>query len=386
MPEQQPETTAITAGRDASGALSPTIWTSTTWQSSGLDDTSKAATSIHKTGNYARYSNPSVRDFERAIAELEGAEDALAFGSGMGAISSIILALCSTGDHIVAQSQLYGGTVAFLNGPCKRLGIDVTFVDGSKPGAFAAAVKPGKTMLVLAESPSNPQMGVVDFAELASIKGPYTVVDSTLATPLGQSPLAHGVSLVMHSATKGIAGHNDATLGVVAGEKELIDAIWTYAVLHGATASPYDAVNGLRGIRTLGVRLAHQCNSAMELATRLTTHKAISAVHYPGLSTHPQHALAAKQMRQFGSLLSFEVVGGKDAARKVVDGLKLVRPAVSLGGPETLICHPASSTHVGVSLEDQVVAGVTQGLLRVSVGLESATDVIADFQQVLASL
>jgi cystathionine beta-lyase/cystathionine gamma-synthase len=386
VPEQQPETTAITAGRDASGALAPTIWTSTTWQSSGLDDTSKAATSIHKTGNYARYSNPSVRDFERAVAELEGAEDALAFGSGMGAISSIILALCSTGDHIVAQSQLYGGSVAFLNGPCKRLGIDVTFVDGSKPGAFAAAVKPGKTMLVLAESPSNPQMGVVDFSELASIKGPYTVVDSTLATPLGQSPLAHGVSLVMHSATKGIAGHNDATLGVVAGEKDLIDAIWTYAVLHGATASPYDAVNGLRGIRTLGVRLAHQCNSAMELATRLTTHKAISAVHYPGLSTHPQHALATKQMRQFGSLLSFEVVGGKDAARKVVDGLKLVRPAVSLGGPETLICHPASSTHVGVSPEDQLTAGITQGLLRVSVGLESATDLIADFQQVLASL
>ena len=386
MPEQQPETTAITAGRDDSGALSPTIWTSTTWQSSGLDDTSKAATSVHSTGNYARYSNPSVRDFERAIAELEGAEDALAFGSGMGVITSIILALCSTGDHIVAQSQLYGGTVAFLNGPCKRFGIDVTFVDGTKPGAFAAAVKPGKTMLVLAESPSNPQMGVVDFSELASIKGPYTVVDSTLATPLGQNPLAHGVSLVMHSATKGIAGHNDATLGVVAGEKDLIDAIWTYAVLHGATASPYDAVNGLRGIRTLGVRLAHQCNSAMELATYLTSHKAISAVHYPGLPTHPQHALAAKQMRQFGSSLSFDIAGGKDAARKVVDGLKLVRPAVSLGGPETLICHPASSTHVGVSPEDQANAGITQGLLRVSVGLESTTDVIADFQQVLANL
>lgn len=386
MPKQQPETTAVTAGRDASGALSPTIWTSTTWQSSGLDDTSKAATSVHTTGNYARYSNPSVRDFERAVAELEGAEDALAFGSGMGAITSIILALCSTGDHIVAQSQLYGGTVAFLNGPCKRLGIEVTFVDGLQPGAFAAAVKPGRTMLVLAESPSNPQMGVVDFSELASIKGPYTVVDSTLATPLGQNPLAHGVSLVVHSATKGIAGHNDATLGVVAGEKDLIDALWAYAVLHGATASPYDAVNGLRGIRTLGVRLAHQCSSARELATFLASHKAISAVHYPGLPTHPQHALAAKQMRQFGSLLSFDVVGGKDAARKVVDGLKLVRPAVSLGGPETLICHPASSTHVGVSPEDQATAGITQGLLRVSVGLESATDVIADFQQVLANL
>lgn len=386
MPEQQPETTAITAGRDASGALSPTIWTSTTWQSSGLDETSKAAVAVHKTGNYARYSNPSVRDFERAVAELEGAEDALAFGSGMGAITSIILALCSTGDHIVAQSQLYGGTVAFLNGPCKRLGIDVTFVDGSKPGAFVSAVKQGKTMLVLAESPSNPQMGVVDFSELASIKGPFTVVDSTLATPLGQNPLAHGVSLVVHSATKGIAGHNDATLGVVAGEKDLIDSLWSYAVLHGATASPYDAVNGLRGIRTLGVRLAHQCSSAMELATYLASHKAISAVHYPGLPTHPHHALASKQMRQFGSLLSFDVAGGKDAARKVVDGLKLVRPAVSLGGPETLICHPASSTHVGVSPEDQVTARITQGLLRVSVGLESTEDVIADFQQVLATL
>lgn len=386
MPKQQPETTAITAGRDASGALSPTIWTSTTWQSGGLDETSTAATSVHKTGNYARYSNPSVRDFERAIAELECAEDALAFGSGMGAISSIILALCSTGDHIVAHSQLYGGTTAFLNGPCKRLGIDVTFVDGTKPGAFAAAVKPGKTMLILAESPSNPQMGIVDFNELANIKGPYTVVDSTLATPLGQNPLAHGVSLVVHSATKGIAGHNDATLGVIAGEKDLIDAIWAYAVLHGATASPYDAVNGLRGIRTLGVRLAHQCNTALQLAQALSTHKSVSAVHYTGLSSHPQHALAASQMRHFGSLLSFDVVGGKDAARKVVDGLKLVRPAVSLGGPETLICHPASSTHVGVSPEDQLASGITQGLLRVSIGLESATDVIADFQQVLANL
>jgi cystathionine beta-lyase/cystathionine gamma-synthase len=386
VPKQQPETTAITTGRDDSGALSPTIWTSTTWQSSGLDETSKSAVSVHQTGNYARYSNPSVRDFERAIAELEGAEDALAFGSGMGAISSIILALCSTGDHIVAQSQLYGGTVAFLNGPCKRLGINVTFVDGAKPGAFAAAVKPGKTMMVLAESPSNPQMGIVDFSELAAIKGPYTVVDSTLATPLGQNPLTHGVSLVVHSATKGIAGHNDATLGVVAGEKDVIDAIWTYSVLHGATASPYDAVNGLRGIRTLGVRLAHQCNSAIELATYLASHKATSAVHYPGLSIHPQHALAAQQMRQFGSLLSFEISGGKESARKVVDGLKLVRPAVSLGGPETLICHPASSTHVGVLPEDQATAGITQGLLRVSVGLESTADVIADFQQVLASL
>ena len=344
QPKVQPETTAITSGRDASGSLAPTLWSSTTWQSAGLDDSTKHALATHKSGNYARYSNPTVRLFEEAVAELEGAEDALAFGSGMGAVSSVILALCSSGDHIVAHNQLYGGTIAFLNGPCARLGIDVTFVDGSKPGALAAAVRPGKTMLVIAESPSNPQMGLVDLAELGAIKGPFTLVDSTLATPLGQQPLSYGVSLVLHSATKGIAGHNDAMLGVVAGEKELIDSIWGYSVMHGATASPHDALNGLRGIRTLGVRIAHQCESALAIATFLSSHKQVTAVHYPGLPLHPQHSLAAKQMRRFGSVLSFEIAGGKDVARKVLDALQIVRPAVSFGGPETLICHPASST------------------------------------------
>ena len=383
MPKHEPETTAITSGRDGSGSLSPALWTSTTWQSAGLDASNKHALATHKSGNYARYGNPTVRAFEEAVAELEGAQDALAFGSGMGAIASVVFALCSSGDHIVAHNQLYGGTVAFLNGPCKRMGIDVTFVDGSKPGALAAAVVKGKTMLVIAETPSNPQMGLVDLAEIGAIKGPFTLVDSTLATPLGQQPLSYGVSLVVHSATKGIAGHNDAMLGVVAGEKELIDAIWGYSVLHGATASPFDALNGLRGIRTLGVRLAHQCSSALSIATVLSQHPRVSAVHYPGLAAHPQHALAVRQMRQFGSLLSFEISGGKDAARKVVDGVRLVRPAVSLGGPETLICHPASSTHVGMPQDAQIESGIMDGMLRVSVGLESTADIVADLQQAL---
>ena len=383
MPKHEPETTAITSGRDGSGSLSPALWTSTTWQSAGLDASNKHALATHKSGNYARYGNPTVRAFEEAVAELEGAQDALAFGSGMGAIASVVFALCSSGDHIVAHNQLYGGTVAFLNGPCKRMGIDVTYVDGSKPGALAAAVVKGKTMLVIAETPSNPQMGLVDLAEVGAIKGPFTLIDSTLATPLGQQPLSYGVSLVVHSATKGIAGHNDAMLGVVAGEKELIDAIWGYSVLHGATASPFDALNGLRGIRTLGVRLAHQCSSALSIATALSQHPRVSAVHYPGLATHPQHALAVRQMRQFGSLLSFEISGGKDAARKVVDGVRLVRPAVSLGGPETLICHPASSTHVGMPQDAQIESGIIDGMLRVSVGLESTADIVADLQQAL---
>ena len=383
QPKVQPETTAITSGRDASGSLAPTLWSSTTWQSAGLDDSTKHALATHQSGNYARYSNPSVRLFEEAVAELEGAEDALAFGSGMGAVSSVILALCSSGDHIVAHNQLYGGTIAFLNGPCARLGIEVTYVDGSKPGAIAAAVRPGKTMLVIAESPSNPQMGLVDLAELGAIKGPFTLVDSTLSTPLGQQPLSYGVSLVLHSATKGIAGHNDAMLGVVAGEKELIDSIWGYSVMHGATASPHDALNGLRGIRTLGVRIAHQCESALVVATWLTSHKQVTAVHYPGLPAHPQHTLAVKQMRRFGSVLSFEIAGGKDAARKVLDALQIVRPAVSFGGPETLICHPASSTHIGVATDAQIASGITDSMLRLSIGLEATSDIIADLQNAL---
>ena len=383
MSNHQPETTAITSGRDDSQSLAPPIWTSTTWQSSGLEESRQHALATHQVGNYARYSNPTVRAFERAIAELEGAEDALAFGSGMGAVTSVILALCSKGDHIVAQRQLYGGTVAFLNGPCARFGIDVTFVDGSKQGAFSEAVIPGKTMLVIAESPSNPQMGLVDFDELARIKGPYTLVDSTLATPLGQRPLDFGVSLVMHSATKGIAGHNDAMLGVVAGEKELIDSIWGYSVMHGATASPFDANNGLRGIRTLGVRLAQQCTSAQAIAEALGANNGISAVNYPGLSSHPQHALAKRQMRRFGSVLSFEIAAGFEGAKSFLSKLSLIRPAVSLGGPETLACHPASSTHVGMSATDQQTAGITPGLIRLSLGLEDTRDLLADITSAL---
>jgi cystathionine beta-lyase/cystathionine gamma-synthase len=383
MSSQHPETTAITAGRDDSGSLAPALWPSTTWQSSGLDDSRDAAIAVHETGNYTRYANPTVRAFEQAVATLEGAEDALATASGMGAIATAIFALCSAGDHVVAQRQLYGGTVALLNGPCKRFGIDVSFVDGTSPGALAAAVKPGKTMLVIAETPSNPLLGITSLDELSSIKGPYTMVDSTLATPLGQSPLRHGVSLVMHSATKGIAGHNDAMLGVLAGEKDLIDALWGYSVMHGATASASDALNGLRGIRTLGVRFARQCETAVTIARALHTTKGVLQVNYPGLESHPQHQLAKHQMSAFGTVLSFEIEGGIERARTMLGRLSLVRPAVSLGGPETLVCHPATSTHVSMTSEDQEAAGITAGLLRLSVGLEDSNDVVADLQRAL---
>jgi cystathionine beta-lyase/cystathionine gamma-synthase len=239
-------------------------------------------------------------------------------------------------------------------------------------------------MLVIAETPANPQLSLVDLAELGAIKGPFTLVDSTFATPVGQQPLRYGVDLVVHSATKGICGHNDATLGVVAGGSDLLDAIWAYAVLHGATASPFDALNALRGIRTLPVRLARQSDTALRLAEVLAGHPAVAQVNYPGLPTHPQHDLAKRQMTEFGGVLSFELTGGLDAGRRFVEGVRLAMMASSLGGPETLVSSPANSTHVGLTPEEKAAAGISDGLVRVSVGLEHPDDLVADFARALA--
>jgi cystathionine beta-lyase/cystathionine gamma-synthase len=381
----QPATRAITSGRAHSGrSLAPALWASSVWQSENMTDARRRATGTRSGEFYSRYSNPTVRSFEDAVAELEGAEASLAFASGMGAISSVVLALCSSGDHIVAQRNLYAATLAFLQGPCARFGIEVTFVDGTQPGAFAEAVRPGRTMMVLAETPSNPCLQLVDLDELGALRGPITVVDSTFATPLGQQPLAHGVHLSLHSATKGIAGHNDATLGVISGERDLVDAVWAYSVLHGATPSPFDALNALRGIRTLAVRTNHQSASAQFLSESLQRHPLVSAVHYPGLHTHPQHDLAKRQMRQFGTVFAFELAGGSAAVDQFLSKVQLLRVATSLGGPETLVCHPATTTHASLTPEEAAAQGVTPGLLRVSVGLEDPADLLADFQQALA--
>lgn len=381
-----PDTHAITSGRDDSRSLSPAIWPNSVWKSDSLADATQRATGLRSDTFYSRYANPTVTHFENAVADLEGAESALAFGSGMGAIASMILAFCGSGSHIVAQNNLYGATLSFLNGPCARFGIETTFVDPAVPGSFAAAVVPGKTMLVIAETPSNPRLAVTNLSELGAIRGPFTVVDSTLATPMGQRPLDFGVDIVLHSATKGISGHNDALLGVIAGEKDLVDAVWGYAIMHGAVASPYDAANGLRGIRTLGVRTERQNKSALILARSLEGHlKALSVAH-PFLESHPQHALAREQMRLGGTVLAVELSGGFDACQAFVSTMKLVRIATSFGGPETLVCHPATSTHVGLSPEALQTMGVTEGLLRFSIGLEDADDLVDDVHRSLAAL
>jgi cystathionine beta-lyase/cystathionine gamma-synthase len=332
---------------------------------------------------YTRYGNPTIAAFEEAMAELEGAEAARAFSSGMGAISAVVLGLCSSGDHIVTQRQLYAGTQLLFEMVCPRFGIDVTFVDCREPGAFAGAVRPGKTVLVLAETPANPKLDLVDLEELGQLAGPVVAVDSTFATPLATRPLDYGVDLVIHSATKGLGGHNDASVGVVAGSEELISWIWGFAVLQGANASPYDATNALRGLRTLAARLRQQTETAQRIAEMLEGRAEVAAVSYPGLPSHPQFELARRQMRSAGTLLSFDVHGDESTVTVFVESLRLGQLATSLGGPETLLTHPASTTHVNLSPAELDAAGITAGTVRMSVGLEHADDLVADLEQAL---
>lgn len=386
-PELHPETRAIRAGRsDNDTALAPILWATTTFVTPTVEEGRRMATGVGASRFYSRYGNPTVAGFEDAIAQLEGAETARAFASGMGAISAIVLGLCSSGDHIVAQRQLYAGTQLLLQTACPRFGIDVTFVDATEPGSFAAAIRPGKTTLVFAETPANPRLDLVDLDELGAIAGPITVVDSTLATPLSQQPLAHGVDLVVHSATKAIAGHNDATLGVVAGSSELVDWLYSFAVLQGANASPFDAMNGLRGLRTLGVRLRQQTEGAAELVTFLEAHPAVSDVRWPGSPSHPQHQLAVRQLVHFGGLVTFDLRGGLVAGTTFVESLAIAQLATSLGGPETLVTHPASTTHVNLTPDELAANGISPGTVRLSVGLEHPGDLVADFGRALAEV
>jgi cystathionine beta-lyase/cystathionine gamma-synthase len=381
------DTRAIRAGRRHDGdSLAPVLWSTTTFRPQSVADARRKALSARPTNFYTRYGNPTVAAFEEAVASLEGAEAARAFSSGMGALTGVVLGLCSTGSHIVATRQLYGGTRQLLEGVCPRFGIEVTFVDGTQPGAMAAAVVPGRTVLVLAETPANPRLDLVDLDELGRIEGPFTVVDSTFATPVGQQPLRYGVDLVVHSATKAIAGANDATLGVVAGPADLIDWIAGFAALQGASASPHDALAGLRGIRTLAVRLRAQSEAALAVAGFCEQHPAVTGVRYPGLASHPQYDLAKRQLELAGGLVAFDLVGGHDAGVRFVEGLRLVQHAPSLGGPETLVCHPASTTHAGLDPDQLADALIGPGTVRLSCGLEAVVDVVADLAAALDQL
>ena len=382
----QPETLAIRSGRSANGSsLAPVLWATSTFVTPTVEEGRKMATAVGAAQFYTRYGNPTVNAFEEAIADLEGAEAARAFGSGMGAIAAVVLGLCSKGDHIVSQHQLYAGTQMLLQSVCPRFGIDVSFVDCADPEAWRAAVIPGRTMLLLAETPANPRLDLVDLEQLAAIPGPMKAVDSTFATPLSQRPLDFGIDLVMHSATKAIGGHNDITLGVVAGTRELMDWIWGFAVLQGANAAPFDALGGLRGLRTLDVRLRQQTATAERLAILFESEDSVTEVRHPSLASHPQFALAQKQLRHSGGLLTIDLAGGFDAGKRFVESTQICQLATSLGGPETLVTHPASTTHVNLLPDELAAAGITPGTVRISAGLEATEDVANDLLRALGS-
>lgn len=375
----RPETRAITAGRSANhGGLATPIWPSTTYELRDLDASARLATTPRSTEFYARNGTPTVQAFADAVAELEGAEAGLAFGSGMGAVASIVFAMCSTGDRIVAQSSMFSVTTQLLSRTCPRFGIDVDFVDATDTDALLAAVAAKPTQLVWVETPANPMMEIVDLEAVGAIAGPFTVVDSTMATPAVQNPHDFGLDFVVHSATKAIAGNNDALLGVVTGERELIDVVWGHHVVHGAVASPFDAFLGLRGLRSLHARQASACETAEALARRLDEHPGVAQVRYPTLPGHPGADVAARQMRSGGSIVVVDLAGGYDAGLAVVDAVEVATPALSLGGPETVITHPASMSAATLSSQERAAMGISDGLLRISVGLEHVDDVVAD--------
>ena len=385
QPEPHLDTTAITAGRGGSGdSLSPVLFPSTTYEVDTVAEHAAMVGATRTTKLYSRFGSPTVRDFEDAVAALEGAEAALAAASGMSSVTSVLMGLCSSGDHIVATRQIFSVTYGLMVFHLPRFGIEVTFVDGRDAAALAAAVIPGRTQVVFAETPANPALSLVDLDALGAIKGPITVVDSTFAGPTVQRPLDHGVDLVLHAATKGIAGHNDSLLGVIAGNADLIDPIWAWQSAMGAQASPFDAWNGTRGIRTLAVRARHQAETALALATFLEGHPAIESVSYPFLASHPQHDLAKRQMATGGTVVAFEVSGGADATIRFIERCNLARIALSLGGPETLLTHPATIAGRYTPAE-RAELGVTDGLVRMSVGLEHVDDLQADLEQALTT-
>jgi len=372
------ETRAIRAGRGPNqGSVASPIWPSTAYELRDLEVSARMAVTPLATEFYARNGTPTVQAFADAVADVEGAEAGIAFGSGMGAASSIVFALCSPGDRIVAQASMFSVTNQLLTRTCERFGIEVALVDAFDADALRAAVAEKPTQLVWCETPANPAMGIVDLAAVGGLMGPFTVVDSTMATPAVQNPHDHGVHLVFHSATKAIAGHNDALLGVVTGERELIDVLWSHHVVHGAVASPFDAFLGLRGLRTLHVRQRQACETALALAERLEAHPAVERVRYPGLTSHPQHDLAMRQMRSGGSIVVVDLAGGYEAGRTFVERIELAIPAVSLGGPETLVTHPASMSAASLSPDERDAMGIPAGMLRISVGLGHVGDVLA---------
>lgn len=341
---------------------------------------------------YSRMGNPTLAALEERLALLEDGEAAVVTSSGMGAIAAAVWTFCKPGSHLIADCTLYGGTYALLTEGAKEFGVDVDFIDLSDPNNLNNALRENTSMVYM-ETPANPTLKITDLQEITNRVHQYSpkilvAADNTIATPYLQCPLSLGCDLVLHSLTKYLNGHGDVIAGAVIGSQALIDQVRHRGLktMTGAVLGPFEAYLVLRGLQTFPLRMEQHCNTAEQVVRLLASHPAVQKVYYPGLPDHPGHKLAKKQMRRFGGMVSFEIKGGRAAGAKLLDALKFCLLAVSLGDAETLIEHPASMSHSPYSDKELEEAGIPTGLVRLSIGLEDAADILTDLKQGLDTL
>ncbi len=386
-------TTAIHSGarKDTQyGALATPIYSTSTFEFDSAEQGGARFAGQEQGYIYSRLGNPTVAVLEEKLAALENAEAALAVSSGIGAVTTALWTALKAGDHVVADETLYGCTFAFLNHGISRFGVDVSFVDTSDLAAVKAALRPNTRVMYL-ETPANPNLKIVDLQALAALAHQHNpdllvIVDNTFATPFLQRPLELGCDVALHSATKYLNGHGDVIAGMIAGKADFIAQCRSFGLkdMTGAVLGAFEAYLIIRGMKTLPLRVERHCQNAMTVAEFLQQHPAVERVYYPGLSAHPGHDVAVRQMHGgFGGILAFEVKGGFDAGKKVINSVQLAKVAVSLGDCETLIEHPASMTHSPYTPAERAAAGISEGLIRLAVGLENVEDIIADLKQAL---
>jgi cystathionine gamma-lyase len=373
-------TRAIHAGQEpdpATGATIVPIYATSTY--------TQAAPGQHKGYEYSRSGNPTRTALETCLAALEGGERGLAFASGLAATTAV-LSLLRPGDEVAAAADLYGGTYRLLERVFRPWGLVARYTDDPSPAAFARILTP-KTKLVWIETPTNPLLQILDIAGIAEVAhkaGALLAVDNTFASPYLQQPLRYGADLVIHSTTKYLGGHSDVVGGAVIGRRELLQPIAFYQNAAGGVPGPFDAWLTLRGIKTLALRMERHCANARQLAAWLAEQPQVERVYYPGLPSHPGHDLARRQMRDFGGMISVRLRGGKEGAQRFMTRTKVFSLAESLGGVESLACHPATMTHASIPADVREARGVTEGLVRLSVGIEDVDDLREDLRQALA--
>lgn len=370
------------------GAVTTPIYQTATFGFSKARDVVRAVKGESSSFVYSRWDNPTVRTLERKLSELEAAEDAAFFSSGMAAISTAVIALLQKGDHVLAIRDLYGETYRLIHDLLPRFGVESTLVDTTDLRAMRDKIRKD-TKVVYVETPTNPTLKLVDIRAAGRIthaKGAKLLVDNTFASPINQRPLKLGADLVLHSATKYLNGHSDVIAGAVAGSSDLVGIVKKMRRVLGGTLDPHAAYLILRGIKTLSVRVDKQCESAERLADYLSEHEKVVRVNYPGLESHPQRELAKRQMKAFGGMLSFEIRGKMKDAMKFTESLKIATLGGSLGSVETLVSQPATLTHTQLSPAERKRTGISEALVRVSVGLEDVNDLIEDFEQALAKV